>query len=176
MSPDTKLTIVLVVTVILAGTFGFVLRGCTHTCKTPPASVRIERDTIRYDADSIRAVIVAEMKGQPARIVTRRVTDTLVVTDQTAALEAYAALDSTLARFGEIAELVATGYTKTDTYELSQVYSVRARSFGHVLNLFTADTTRTTTCPEEKTFWENVRDYALAGAVGAILALLAGAF
>lgn len=178
-TPDTKLTIYSVVLAILAGTFGFVLRGCTHTCTVPPASVRVERDTIRYDADSIRAVIVAEMKAQPARIVTRTHVDTVIVADSAARATAeavYAELDSVLTRHAELADLVATGYVKTDTYELSQIYSVPRREFGHVLTLFGADTVRTTACPEEKTFWAQVRDYALAGAVGAILgALLMGA-
>lgn len=159
--------------VLLGGVAGFTLKGCITP--KPRTETIVERDTTRYDVDSIRAEILGELEGRPATIITRRVEVPVPVRDAEAdrlALELYTRIDSLIVANDSIRDIVATGYVKTDTYELSQAYSLRRREFAHVLHIMHSDTNRTVTCPDPPSFWDHIRNYGLAGAVGAILGIL----
>ncbi len=170
---DTKTTIVVAVLVLLGAVAGFTVKGCMTP--KPRTETIVLRDTLRYDVDSIRAEIRAEFEGQPATILTRRVEIPVPVRDPETdrlALELYARIDSLIMASDSIRDIVATGFVKTDTYELSQAFSIRRREFAHVLTILRSDTTRSVTCPDPPSFWDHVQNYGLAGAVGAILGIL----
>lgn len=170
---STRHIIALAVLVTLGGIAGFTLKGCM-TPETKTETI-VLRDTLRYDVDSIRAEIRAEFEGQPATVLTRRVEIPVPVRDPVAdrlALELYARIDSLIMASDSIRDIVATGFVKTDTYELSQAYSIRRREFAHVLSILRSDTTRSVTCPDPPSFWDHIQNYGLAGAVGALLGIL----
>lgn len=146
-------------------------------------TVTVVRDTVRYDADSIRAEIRAELEGEYAARV-RVVRRDVPVPDSAAlaraewladslALALYAQIDSLIAASEEVRDLVATGYTRTDDYELSQAYSIRRREFAHTLNLFRTDTLRVPEPCDSGGFWSDVQKYGIGALVGLLLGLFA---